>query len=69
MILNVLFAANECLREVMPCKISEFCHNIEGSYLCLNCDTACEGCYGDGPDMCIRCAEDHIMVEKVCIGS
>lgn len=33
----------------------------------LDCDSACNGCNGDGPDMCIKCADDHEKKDNVCI--
>ncbi|CAB0018883.1 unnamed protein product [Nesidiocoris tenuis] len=50
---------NECARAAPPCTKDEFCVNNEGSYACLQCDRSCDGCTGDGPDMCVKCAEGH----------
>lgn len=59
---------NECLAERRPCKRGEFCQNMEGSYSCIACDTSCESCYGDGPDMCDSCKEGYNMKDNVCVG-
>jgi len=32
------------------------------------CDKSCDGCYGDGPDMCEKCAAGYILIDKLCIG-
>lgn len=52
---------NECGAAKDPCKVNEFCVNNEGSFTCLLCDKACEGCTGDGPDNCNKCGEGYIM--------
>ncbi|XP_035714340.1 protein disulfide isomerase Creld1 isoform X2 [Folsomia candida] len=59
---------NECLSEQRKCKNTEFCQNMEGSYSCLACDFACNGCFGDGPDMCETCAEGYTRQGKICKG-
>lgn len=33
----------------------------------LGCDKACNGCTGDGPDMCIKCAEGYHKSDNLCI--
>jgi len=50
-----------------PCQKNTFCVNTEGSYLCYDCDKSCDGCHGDGPDMCTRCAEDYKLEGNVCV--
>lgn len=59
---------NECLRDDV-CTENQFCVNLEGSYTCLACDKSCNGCNGDGPDMCIACAEGFHKVDKLCINT
>ncbi len=49
---------DECLVS-RPCSANKFCVNVEGAYRCLHCDQACDGCDGDGPDNCHRCAEGY----------
>ncbi|UYV62745.1 CRELD2 [Cordylochernes scorpioides] len=44
-----------------------FCANIPGSYKCLHCDKACESCNGDGPDMCLKCAEGFTKKDSLCV--
>lgn len=59
---------NECLElEGDPCKGNSFCANTEGSYTCIECDKACNGCHGDGPDFCLECAKGFIKEKGVCI--
>lgn len=59
---------NECAAPKSFCKPTQFCVNIEGSYKCLECDRSCAGCTGDGPDMCINCAEGYVLRDGLCTG-
>lgn len=59
---------NECAFEKSPCGRSQFCVNTEGSFKCLDCDRACSGCSGDGPDMCDECSTGYSLVDNVCMG-
>lgn len=59
---------NECLSEDI-CSGNEFCVNTEGSYKCMQCDPACNGCHGDGPDMCLNCAEGYKLHDNICINT
>lgn len=38
-------------------------------YHILECDKSCDGCNGDGPDMCLRCADGYVFQDPVCIGN
>lgn len=38
------------------CKGNTYCVNTDGSYKCADCDNACSGCIGRGPEMCLACA-------------
>uniref|UniRef100_A0A0P4W1J6 EGF-like domain-containing protein n=1 Tax=Scylla olivacea TaxID=85551 RepID=A0A0P4W1J6_SCYOL len=58
---------NECAAAKSPCKRNQFCVNNEGTYTCLECDKACDGCNGDGPDMCERCAEGFVLEKDMCV--
>lgn len=58
---------NECLTHRTPCHLNEFCVNNEGSYTCLACDQACDGCHGDGPDMCTKCANGYVLRDNICV--
>lgn len=60
---------NECVDVKPVCKPSQFCVNTEGSYKCLECDQACASCTGDGPDMCINCANGYTLHNNVCVDS
>lgn len=58
---------NECAEQKFTCGQLQFCVNTEGSYKCLECDKSCTGCTGDGPDMCLRCANGYVFVNNVCV--
>lgn len=58
---------NECLQSKKYCPGNQFCVNKEGNYSCLGCDRACDGCSGDGPDMCTKCAEGYEFKDNICI--
>ncbi|XP_054721878.1 cysteine-rich with EGF-like domain protein 2 [Uloborus diversus] len=59
---------NECYElSELACKHGTFCVNTIGSYRCVECDKACNGCSGDGPDMCETCAEGYVFQEPLCI--
>lgn len=32
------------------------------------CDRACEGCTGDGPDLCYKCADGYELRNGLCTG-
>uniref|UniRef100_A0A0A9W637 Cysteine-rich with EGF-like domain protein 2 n=1 Tax=Lygus hesperus TaxID=30085 RepID=A0A0A9W637_LYGHE len=57
---------NECASQAPPCSKDEFCVNNDGSYSCLKCDQSCDGCHGDGPDMCQSCAEGFRLKDGLC---
>ncbi|XP_012265730.2 cysteine-rich with EGF-like domain protein 2 [Athalia rosae] len=61
---------NECLIENKEaCSGNRFCVNTDGSFDCLECDKACDGCTGDGPDMCIKCVDGHRKKDNICVDS
>ena len=31
------------------------------------CDESCDGCFGDGPDMCERCKVGYVFRDKICM--
>lgn len=57
---------NEC-DEMEHCKKDEFCMNSIGSYACTKCDKSCNGCHGDGPDMCRKCAKEYSKKGDFCV--
>ncbi|XP_018578048.1 cysteine-rich with EGF-like domain protein 2 [Anoplophora glabripennis] len=57
---------NECAASKSPCTPLQFCVNKEGGYRCLDCDKACAGCSGDGPDMCVHCASGYYKKDNMC---
>ncbi|XP_034936135.1 cysteine-rich with EGF-like domain protein 2 [Chelonus insularis] len=58
---------NECLESEKYCPGNQFCINKDGNYSCLSCDRACNRCNGDGPDMCIKCADGYEKKDNICI--
>ncbi|KAK9503967.1 hypothetical protein O3M35_010417 [Rhynocoris fuscipes] len=58
---------DECATLKQPCKSNEFCVNNDGSHSCLACDNSCQGCHGDGPDMCDKCADGYTLKDGLCI--
>lgn len=59
---------DECIESIYPpCKLGTFCVNTIGSYRCVECDRSCYGCTGDGPDMCVKCAEGYVLQDGLCI--
>ena len=50
-----------------PCPNDKFCVNNDGSYRCVTCDKACDGCDADGPDNCLKCAEGYKLKKNVCV--
>lgn len=58
---------DECLSSSKTggvCGPNTFCVNTEGSYFCYECDRACDGCHGDGPDMCLKCGKNYQLDPK-----
>ncbi|CAG0920111.1 unnamed protein product [Notodromas monacha] len=58
---------DECLSGEDVCKGNTFCANVEGSFSCLECDPSCDGCTGDGPDLCKTCNPDYTNENGVCL--
>lgn len=59
---------DECIRSGNKiCGDNTFCVNTEGSYFCYECDRACNGCHGDGPDMCLKCAKGYNLDRGNCV--
>ncbi|XP_068628661.1 cysteine-rich with EGF-like domain protein 2 isoform X2 [Battus philenor] len=57
---------NEC-DDLNKCTKDQFCVNSLGSYACITCDKSCQGCHGDGPDMCRKCAKGYSKKGEFCI--
>ena len=57
---------DECIMD-NPCPKDKFCVNNDGSYRCVTCDKACDGCDADGPDNCLKCAEGYKLKNKFCV--
>lgn len=61
---------DECLQnDGKICGDNTFCVNTEGSYFCYECDRACDGCNGDGPDMCLKCAKGYNLEKGNCVAT
>ncbi|XP_014216889.1 cysteine-rich with EGF-like domain protein 2 [Copidosoma floridanum] len=58
---------DECYENKTSCPENNFCINTEGNYTCLACDRACNGCFGDGPDMCTKCADGYEQKDNICV--
>ncbi|KAJ8679280.1 hypothetical protein QAD02_015067 [Eretmocerus hayati] len=60
---------DECVEKDDSCPKNHFCVNNEGNFSCLACDRACDGCSGDGPDMCDKCAEGFNKKGNLCVNT
>lgn len=59
---------DECIQSGKKiCGANNLCVNTEGSYFCYECDRACDGCHGDGPDMCVKCAKGYKLEKGNCV--
>lgn len=59
---------DECIQsDNKICGLNTFCVNTIGSYFCYECDRACAGCHGDGPDMCLKCAKGYKLDQGNCV--
>ncbi|EAT34727.1 AAEL013062-PA [Aedes aegypti] len=56
---------DECIT-ANTCTKQQFCVNNEGSFSCLECDKSCDGCDGDGPDMCKKCTDGYELRDGMC---
>lgn len=59
---------DECATGRHQCTSNQFCINNDGSYKCLECDRSCDGCNGDGPDLCDKCADGYELRDGLCKG-
>lgn len=59
---------DECATGRHTCTRNQFCVNGEGSHQCLDCDRSCDGCNGDGPDLCDKCADGFELRDGLCKG-
>ena len=42
---------------------------IHTIFICsIECDKSCAGCDGDGPDMCLTCADGYTLKDDLCVG-
>lgn len=59
---------DECATDKHKCTKNQFCVNSEGSFKCLECDKSCDGCTGDGPDLCNECTDGYELRDGLCKG-
>jgi hypothetical protein len=57
-------ANNQCKRE---CKVGEYPDCKTNT--CLQCSPACETCFDETPDSCIKCARGFFKSDKTCVSS
>ncbi|OWK03591.1 CRELD2 [Cervus elaphus hippelaphus] len=50
---------DECAAEPPPCEDTQYCENINGSFVCEECDPTCVGCTGKGPAQCRECVAGY----------
>lgn len=50
-----------------PCSGNFRCKNTVGWYECHRCDLSCDGCTGNGPEKCVRCANGYRPVDGKCV--
>lgn len=55
---------NEC--DTNQCHVNSYCINTRGSYSCMSCNVACDGCSGPGPEKCIKCNRGYRLHEGKC---
>lgn len=57
---HIITTHNEsCFNNTLQYVYNLFCQ--------LACDRACDGCSGDGPDMCTKCADGHKLKDNICV--
>ncbi|KAL8578602.1 hypothetical protein ACOMHN_015058 [Nucella lapillus] len=56
---------NEC--DSNPCHVNSYCTNTKGSYSCMSCNVACDGCTGAGPDKCSKCNRGYQLQDGKCL--
>ncbi|XP_076468886.1 cysteine-rich with EGF-like domain protein 2-B isoform X2 [Babylonia areolata] len=50
-----------------PCHVNSYCINTRGSYSCMSCNVACDGCTGAGPEKCVKCNRGYRLYEGKCV--
>lgn len=57
---------DECAAEPPPCEDTQYCENINGSFVCEECDPTCVGCTGKGPAQCRECITGYSQESGQC---
>lgn len=57
---------DECAAETPPCSEAQYCENVNGSYICEECDSTCVGCTGKGPANCKECIAGYTKQSGQC---
>lgn len=57
---------DECAAEPPPCEDTQYCENVNGSFVCEECDPTCVGCTGKGPAQCRECITGYSKQSGQC---
>ncbi|XP_058596937.1 protein disulfide isomerase CRELD2 isoform X1 [Neofelis nebulosa] len=57
---------DECAAETPPCGDQQYCENVNGSFVCKECDSTCVGCTGKGPEQCKECVPGYTKESGQC---
>ncbi|XP_046922422.1 protein disulfide isomerase CRELD2 isoform X3 [Lynx rufus] len=57
---------DECAAETPPCGDQQYCENVNGSFVCEECDSTCVGCTGKGPEQCKECVPGYTKESGQC---
>ncbi|XP_059793193.1 protein disulfide isomerase CRELD2 isoform X1 [Balaenoptera ricei] len=57
---------DECAVEPPPCEDQQYCENVNGSFVCQECDSTCVGCTGKGPGQCKECIPGYSKESGQC---
>ncbi|XP_029061651.1 cysteine-rich with EGF-like domain protein 2 isoform X3 [Monodon monoceros] len=57
---------DECTAEPAPCEEQQYCENLNGSFVCQECDSTCVGCTGKGPGQCKECLPGYSKESGQC---
>jgi len=57
---------DECAAETPPCSDQQYCENVNGSFVCEECDSTCVGCSGKGPGHCKECIPGYTKESGQC---
>ena len=64
---GICYDIDECVSKKRRCKNFQYCVNLEGSYQCKKCHSACHNCTEQGPFRCIQCSHGYVKNEdRMC---